>query len=353
MKRAIIFFLLICNIMIISCTSSSKEKYDDVKQTVEEEKMHDFQLKIAENIVDNYFLFLLNDNYDKVNELYTTEIKVDDIKKNDSNMKLRGYTIDEMNEVGKTAEFQVKVSYNDTTKSFAMANEFKIKVIKEEGMYRISEVNEIPHREVFLENQTIRLRDKTAAKTYLVIDNSGIPKYISGAEKGEKYNKIENNLKHYKSLNINYKGDKICFSKEEGNCYLAMIDINEVMLIEKEKQEFSAKELPIGENIVTLDYIKEGKVDYCVFSEDNRFVAAQIVEKGLERVKIYNSSSGEEVPVEIEEKLNLIDVNVSFKSFHKGVVNLEVLPVDMKNLNKSNLYGLWKLELETSKFHKI
>ncbi len=353
MKRAIIFFLLICNMLIISCASSSKEKFDDVKETVEKEKMHDFQLKIAENIVNNYFLFLLNDNLDKVNELYTTEIKVDDIQKRDSNMKLRGYTIDEMNEVGKTAEFQVKVSYNDTDNSYAMANEFKIKVIKEDGLYRISEVNEIPHKEIFLENQTIRLRDKNTVKSYLVIDNSGIPKYVSGGEKGKKYNKIENNLKEYKSLNLNYNGDKICFTKEENDCYLAMLDINEVMLIKKEKQEFSAKELPIGENIVTLGYIKESNMDYCVFSDDNRFVAAQFAQKGLKRVKIYNSSSGEEVPVEIEEKLNLKDVQVSFKSFHKGIVNLEVLPIDMKNLNKSNLYGLWKLELETLRFYKI
>ncbi|WBW97907.1 hypothetical protein [Oceanirhabdus sp. W0125-5] len=353
MKKVIIFFLLICNIMIISCTSSSKEKYDDVKETVEKEKLHDFQLKIAENIVNNYFLFLLNENYDKVNELYTTDIKVDDIGKNDSDLKLRGYSIYEMNEVGKTAEFQVKVSYNDTSNSLAMANEFKIKVIKEEGLYRISEVNEIPHREIFLENNTIRLRDENSVKSYLVIDDSGIPKYISHDEKGKKYDKKENNIKNYKSLNINYNGDKICFSKEDENCYLAMLDINEVMLIEKEKEEFSAKELPIGENIVTLDYTKDANVRFSVFSEDNRFIAVQFIDKGLKRVKIFNSSNGEEIPVELEEKLNLKEVDISFKSFHKGMVNLEVLPADMKNLNKSNLFGLWKLELETSKFHKI
>lgn len=353
MRRRKFLILVIVGMLLTACTASSKEKFDDIEKEIQEGRVHDFQLKIAENIINNYFLFLLNDNYRNLNQLYSEEIKVLNIHKNDTNLKLRGYSIEEMSEIGKSAEFKVRVSYNDIEKPLAMANEYQIRVIKENELYRISQINEIPNKEIFLENNTVRLRDNNAVRSYLIVDDAGIPKYITSDEKGEKYSKIENNLKKYRSLNLNYNGNKICFSKEEEDCYLATLDINEVMLFNKDEKSQSAREEPIGDNIKTLDYLKNANVEYAVFSTDNRFLAVQFTHEGVKRVKIYYASSGEEIPLEIEEKLNLKNINVHFKSFHRDMVNLEVLPLDMKNLKESNLYGIWKLEIDNLKFHKI
>src|SRR3712207_8328294 len=86
----------------------------------------------------------------------------------------------------------------------------------------------------------------------------------------------------------------------------------------------SIKEKPVGKEIVALDILKDSKIEYMVFSKDEKLIAVQYdTNNKSKNIRIYYVNSGDLIPYIFEENYPIDKVNVKFVSFGYNVLNYE------------------------------
>ncbi len=75
-------------------------------------------------------------------------------------------------------------------------------------------------------------------------------------------------------------------------------------------------EKPIGKEISSLDLLKGSKIDFMVFSPDEKFIAVQYeTSDKTKNIRIYQADSADIIPFKMEDKFPLDKVSVTLSSF--------------------------------------
>ena len=122
---------------------------------------------------------------------------------------------------------RLRVARTSMDSSLSCLDEYTIKIVKDGAEYKISEVTSSPQKEAFVEGTGIRFRDKKNVKSNLIIDKSGIPKYVYSKDDEARLYKILVPLKEFRSINFNYEGDKIAVSTYNKNSFIGVVNIDE------------------------------------------------------------------------------------------------------------------------------
>ncbi|MFT5873987.1 MAG: hypothetical protein ACI8WT_002947 [Clostridium sp.] len=358
MKKIISCLLIVlCILFLIGCSKKEEE---------EKPKINAFEIKMAANVVESYMNFISKENYENSKKLYTKELlmKVSDMPISD--MKIKGYKVTESNEVGRSGIFKVRVTRTSMASSQSCLDEYSIKVVKDGAEYKISEVNNTPQKEAFVEGIGIRYRDKKDVKTNLIIDKSGLPKYVYSKDDGAQLYKLVVPLKEFSSINFSYEGEKIAVSTYNKNSFISVVNIDESLAVQGDTGGTSnqssssggsgqmAKEKPIGKDLIQIDLLLDSKVEFMTFSLDEKFLLVQYIKENMGKyIRVYKVNNGEMIPVNFEKDYPMEKVQIVFSSFGENTMNYEVIPKLNADSSEKDIIGKWRLDLKTFTVDKL
>ncbi|ERI94520.1 hypothetical protein HMPREF1982_00827 [Clostridiales bacterium oral taxon 876 str. F0540] len=346
------------------------------KSEVSNEEANEFEIKVAQNVVDNYMKDLMREDLANAKKLYTKELAGKTANDPKSDLKVKGYSIDETSEIGKTGFFKVKVTRMSLSEPITTLDECSIKIIKEGSDYKINEVKNETEKEAFLEDNALRVRSKNNIKTNLLIDSSSFPQYaFSKDDKGNLAKQVVPRNK-FSVMNFGYEGERIAISSYDKDSYIGIIKIDESMATQGGggseegqgqgdqggksgdkkggSQGQMAREKPIGKEMTSLDLLKDSKVEFMTFSNGEKFLMIQYNRNNMGRcIRVYNTDSGELIKQKFEEKYPYGKVEIVFSSFDKDVMNYEVIAKDPKDKEASDQAGKYQINLKDFKIKRL
>ncbi|APH23320.1 TPA: head-tail adaptor protein [Clostridium botulinum] len=368
-KKIIIFLIFTTTISLFGC----KKNKEDTKVT------NDFDIKIATNLLNSYMESLIEENMEGAQKLYSKKLKKDKIKKENKDVKIKGYTTEEINEVGKSALFIAKVVSVNVKEPYTSVEEYKIRVIKEENEYKIDEVNISMDKEAFTKNNRIRYRNKNNVKTELIIKPSTLPDYSYAKDDKANIEKLTVPKKNIGPMSLSYSENFIAISTYDKNSYIGIITIDESKAVQggqdqgdqgdqgeqggagggETRQEATdimeeIGEKPIGKEISSLDLLKGSKIDFMVFSPDEKFIAVQYeTSDKTKNTRIYQADNADIIPFKMEDKFPLNKVNVTLSSFATDSIIFNVSSKEKNDKNLTEFIGKWQLDLKEFKVKKM
>jgi hypothetical protein len=359
MKKGIFYLLII--MFIIALPGCKKDKPEESSQST------NFDISAAKNLVSTYMKNLMKENYENNKKLFVKELGEGKNNISNNDLKIKGYNITEVNEVGRSGIFKVKVTRTDMKKTSASLDEYSIKVIKDGAEYKISEINDTLEKECFLEGEGIRHRSKNDVKTNLVLDYGGIPQYAFSKDDKAQIYKNTVPKENFGSINLSFSGERLGFSTFGKDAYIGIVLIDESLAVQGETEAKSgssqggtggsnikAKEKPIGKEVVSLDLIKDSKLEFITFSLDEKFVLVQYMKPSYGRcIRVYKTNNGELIPIKFEGNYDLDKVEIIFSSFDKDVLNYEVVAKGSMDKSQGDIVGIWRLDLKEFKVKKL
>jgi hypothetical protein len=363
MKKILSIGLITCLIVTFSACKTQKKE-------TQKEQSNEFEIKVAQNVVDVYMKALMKEDIEGAKKLYTKELSEKTKETGKSDLKIKGYSIEETSEVGRSGFFKLKVTRMSLDKPIATLDECSIKVVKEGTDYKINEVKNETEKEAFLEEDSLRVRSKNNIKTNLLIDSSSFPQYaFAKDDKGNISKQIVPRNK-FSVMNFGYEGERIAISSYDKDSYVGIIKIDESMATQggggggggggegegeqggksgdkKGAQGSMAREKPIGKEMTSLDLLKDAKVEFMTFSSGEKFLLVQYNKSDLGRcIRVYNTDSGELIKEKFEEKYPYGKVEIVFSSFDKDVLNFEVIQKDKNDKAAADLAGKYQMNLK-------
>lgn len=369
-KRFIKLFA-ICSIsvfMFSGCKSSAEQKPPESS----------FDIKIATNLIENYMMDLMKGDKETARSLYTDELQKSSAAQSNEELPVSTYKVDEINEVGKSGVFRVKIARNSYKEPFSELDEYTIKVIKQGEGYKISDISSSSEREVFGEGNSIRLRSKTNVKTNLLIDNGGIPGYAFSKDDKANISKLQVPKNGFGLLSLSYSGETVAISTIGTDSYVGLIKIDESMAVQGGQgggagagaggaggagggqggsaggSNIPAREMPVGKDITNLDLLKNSKIDLMIFSPDEKLVVLQYTKTGLGKcLRLYRTDNGDLAPYVFEENFPIDKVNIVFSSFNKEMLNFEVTAKQAGDSSVADYVGKWQVDTKEFKAKKM
>ncbi|MGV8982160.1 hypothetical protein [Clostridium sp.] len=358
MKKILCCLLVI--FYILSFTACAK------KEEEEKPKVNAFEIKSATNVVNNYMNFIMREDYESGKKLYTKELlgKASDFPL--SEMKIKGYKVNESNEVGRSGVFKIRVTRTSMVSSASCLDEYSIKVVKDGAEYRISEITNDQQKEAFIEGVGIRFRDKKNVKTNLIIDEAGFPKYVYARDDVAQLYKILVPLKEFGSINFSYEGEKLAISTYNINSFVGIVNIDESLAVQGDAgksgnqssqgagSEVIAKEKPIGKELIPIDLLLNSKVEFMTFSLDEKFLIVQYNKENVGKcIRVYIVDNGDMIPINFEKDYPIEKVQIVFSSFGEGTMIYEVIPKTNVSNSETDIIGKWKLDLKDFTLDKL
>jgi hypothetical protein len=363
-KKLLSFILIACFTVTLSACKTQKKE-------TQKEQSNEFEIKVAQNVVDMYMKALMKEDIDGAKKLYTKELSEKTKESGKSDLKIKGYSIEETSEVGRSGFFKLKVTRMSLDKPVATLDESSIKVVKEGPDYKIKEVKNETEKEAFLEDDSLRVRSKNNIKTNLLIDSSSFPQYTFAKDDKGNISKQVVPRNKFSVMNFGYEGERIAISSYDKDSYIGIIKIDESMATQgggggggegqgqgggeqggkggdsKGAQGSMAREKPIGKEMTSLDLLKDAKVEFMSFSNGEKFLLVQYNKTNLGRcIRVYNTDSGELIKEKFEERYPYGKVEIVFSSFDKDVLNFEVIQKDMKDKAAADLAGKYQMNLK-------
>jgi hypothetical protein len=341
------------------------------KKETSQEQGNEFEIKVAQNVIDNYLKSLMKEDIENAKKLYTKELAEKTKESGKSELKVKGYSLEETSEVGRSGFFKVKITRMNLNQPIASLDECSIKVVKEGSEYKISEVKNESEKEAFIEDNAIRVRSKNNIKTNLLIETSSVPQYtFSKDDKGNLAEQIVPRNK-FSVMNFGYEGERIAISTYDKDSYIGIIKIDESMATQggaggsqssggeggqggqggksggSQSQGSMAREKPVGKEMTSLDLIKDAKIEFMTFSSGEKFLLVQYNKSNLGRcIRVYNAESGDLIKTKFEDKYPYGKVEIVFSSFDKDVLNFEVIQKDMNDKAAAEQVGKYQMNLK-------
>lgn len=366
MKRCISMILsLLVSISLCSCgLMSSKNKQS-------EEPVKEFDIKAAESIAENYIRYLMQEDYEKASKFYSKKLSKTTKSTEKQQLKIKGYNIEEVNEVGNSGIFKMKVIRSNETEPYASLDEYSIKIIQEEKEYRIEDIQSSSEKEARADKSQIRLKSKSNVESNLIIDTAGLPNYAFAKDDKAKTHKIMVPRDNYGPMSFSFHGYDIALATyNDRYSFAGLIRIDESMPTQggqkdsgqggKGAQEQGGgaqgglREKPIGKEITALDIIENAKIDFLTFSSDEKYILIQYTKKsGGKCIRLYASEGGDLIPYEFEQNYPIDKVDIVYSCFSEEVLNYEVIPRGNSNKDIGKYIGRWQLDLKEFKPSKM
>ncbi|MDT8716742.1 hypothetical protein IAI10_08735 [Clostridium sp. 19966] len=358
-------------LLLILClgTAGCKSEKSEQSQSGSQEN---FDIKIAANILDSYMKVIQSGDEKSAEKFYGDELAKNKITSSNTDLKIQGYKTEEINEVGKSGVFKVKVVKSVSNKPLTLLDDYNIKIESVKNEYKITNIESNNNKEAFVEDNAIRLRSKNEVKNNLVMDLGGLPKYAYPSEDMAKLNKVLVPKDRFGMMCFDYSGEKIAITTNAGDNYLGVIKIDESMSQSGQGgssggggsaggssgssggSAVNIKEPPIGKEIVSLDIIKNSSIDLMNFSLEEKSIVVQFKNSSkATAIRLYDADTGEISDYDFEKNFSSDKFDVLFSSFDKEVLNFEVK--DRGNAGKGNAdkIGKWQLSLKEMKAKKI
>ena len=364
MKKII---LLILGIIITTTFSGCKKNTLNGTSVIKK-----FDIEEASKTVDAYMKADIKNDVPGMDKLYSSSFVKKIENKVISNVIITGYKFDQIMQTGQLGQIKVKVTKLNPTAVYASLETYTFKVIKESNQYKIKDIETKNEKETFVSGSGIRLRSKDDAKTLLVTNFDGMPKYYYEQKDKAKTNMLPVDLSAFGVTALTYEGTSQALSTKGNNAYIEVVHYDESMMTQggtgmqgggtegsggsggaggSQGETNIAPEKPLAKEIVPIDIISGGIINNMVFSEDEKYLAVQYVKSsGDTSIRMYKNKTGEQIPFEFEKNYPMDKVNVLINIFDKNGLVYTVTPKATNSNDPAikDIVGKW--QIDTKKF---
>ena len=365
MKKNITYLILIIMMLNISACSTNSQTSNNQEQK--------FDIKKAESVIDNYMIAIIGEDEAGKNKLLTDKLLKTIRPTNKSDLKIKGYNIEESNEVGDTGVFKVKVASTSLVSSKSSLDNYIFKVVLENFNYKIGEVKTSLEKECYYENYGLRIRNKNDVESKLLIDSDGIPQYGFAKEDKSQALKLELPRTNFQNINFDYSGDNLAISLANKIAFIGIVRISTDSVEAAANQagadtssggatggstqtdkNMGPREKPVGKELVPIDALVDCKIDFMVFSPDEKFLLVQYTNNASRKcLRVYNSDKGDLIPFKFEENYNVKNLDIKYCYFGKDTLYFEVIPKNDKKDIEKQVAGMWQIDLKKLKVKKV
>ncbi|WP_186431191.1 hypothetical protein [Clostridium sp. BSD9I1] len=367
-KKCISLILsLLVTVSLCGCGLMSSKK----KQS--EEPVKEFDIKAAESIAENYIKYLMQEDYEKANKFYSKKLSKTTKSTEKQPLKIKGYSMQEVNEVGNSGIFKIKVIRSNETEPYASLDEYSIKIIQEEKEYKIEDIQSTSEKEARADKSQIRLKSKSNVESNLIVDTAGLPNYAFSKDDKARTHKILVPKDNYGPMSFSFHGYDIAVTTyNDRYSFAGLIRVDESMPTQGGKNEggqggqggqgqgqggadgSGLREKPIGKEITALDILENAKINFLTFSSDEKYILMQYTKKGGGKcIRLYASEGGDLIPYEFEQNYPIDKVDIVYSSFSEEVLNYEVIPRTNSDKTIGKYIGRWQLDLKEFKPSKM
>lgn len=341
------YIIMILSIICILVSCSSGKQHND----------NEFNSREAQDVLEKYMDAIELNDLDKAKTFLADE-QLEKLKTPEkSKLKTSGWNMEDSMLAGSAALFKVSSSSFLDENPYSVVEEISIKVEKIDDKYKISDIGATNIKEAFMDKDEIRLRQKDAVKTQLVIDLEKMPSYTYYKDDVAKFNKIDVPRESFDVISLSFSGNKMAISSSDKASYVGIVEIEDSVPTEGEEQgqqnsgeskKMTPKEIPIGKKITNIDLVDDVKIKEMAFCKREKFLAVQY--EGNEKfLKCYNAESGEVVSKSLEEEFPKSKYDVVFSKF-----KLDKLIFDVKSKQgEDEKDGNYEMELEDFEIEKL
>lgn len=357
-----LFCYIICFCIIFNLSGCKKSSLG------ESSVLNKFNIEKAAKTVESYIKASMKNDVSAMDSLYSKDYKKKTEDKKQSNLVITGYKLSEVTESGNEGIIKAKITKINTQAAFAQLEEADFKVIKEKKDYKIKEIDNKNESEIFPEGKQLRIRMKDKAKTLLVTNMDGIPKYYYAQEDKAKSNMLPVSLDQYGIMALTYEGTAQAISTKGKNSFIEIVHYEETMMTQGGADKSGgesgggagqqqggevnlAPEKPIAKEIIPVDILSDGVVDYMVFSQDEKLLAVQYTKSGAgTSIKIYKHKTGQQADFDFNKTYPAEKVDIIIDSFPKKGLVFTVKPKDKYKDDSGVKAIVGKWQLDTEKF---
>lgn len=356
--------LLLLLLMMFSACSKTEDNTEDIDV---------FGLKKAFDLADEYLGLIKDNNIEEANKLCTEKLLKNNNNLSTGTSEIIAYAPDNVIESSRSAFITFNVIRNSSSEPKCDLDNYAIKVIEEEGKYKIDEIKATNKKQVFVKNKALRLIGEEGGKSDLIISLNNIPKdsYLKENELMLYKEKVPNDK--FGPVSLGYKGTKIAITTiSENRAFIS------VAFIQESKETLGAStqgaeggnsnqqgsnetsdledllDKPIATKVIPVDMYNDVKIDNLVFTFEERYLIVEYFNSdSVKRMKVYNSTSGDLIEIDFNSKFAEDKYNIELVDFKKDEFNINVTSKEDVNNIDSEITGKYKVEIEEKTIKKI
>lgn len=356
--------LLLFLLMMFSACSKTKSNSEEIDI---------FGLKKAFDLADEFLGLIKNSDIEEANKLCTEKLLSSNKNISTGTSEIIAYAPDNVIESAKSAFITFNVIRNSSAEPKCDLDNYAIKVIKEDGNYKIDEIKATNLKQVFVKNNALRIIGEDGGQSDLIISLNNIPKDAYLKENELMLYKEKVPVDNFGPVSLGYKGNKIAISTiSGGRAFIAIAYIQESKEAQGESshggeggngnQESTSTtsnledllDKPIAKKVIPVDMYNGVKIDNLVFTHEERYLITEYMNTNLvKRIKVYNSASGDLIQLNFDEMFNEDKYNIELMDFKKDEFNINVTSKENAKDVNQEVIGEYKVDIEEKEIKKI
>ena len=355
MKKKSLFLLLII-VMFFSIGCGTKKP--DVEVNI-------FDIDEALKVSDSYMENLALGKSDEAQKLTDSNIKnnneFEKLKKNE----IYGYVKKDVAEATDHAYINYKVIRGDKDGLRSDLDLISVRVKKKDDNYIIDEVKAKNSKQVYVEKNSLRIRDEESGKSEVLIRLKDLPREVYPKKKDVVLGKETVPDGDFNEVSMGFDGNKAAMSTTDGSkTFIAIAMVEDTKQTAGNVQEGDntnsdedvdkaiddALEKPIADKVIGYDIIGDSKIEKLLFSSDDGELLVQVKQgdKGS-KIKIYKNPTGELYKLDLESKFPNDKYSCNITRITKDGVFIDVSALT----DEKGEEGQYKLDLKAIEINKL
>lgn len=354
-KRVLSCILILTISILISCTKVNKE----------EVSLDLFDVFKGKDLATDYLINIRNGEIEKANEICDKELIDKNVNLSEGVSDIVGFQLDKTVTSSEFAYYIFNVIRDSSVEPKSDLESYTIKVKRDKDNYTIEEIKAESQRELYINNNSLRIIGEKGGKSSLVISLNNIPKdtYLRQNKVMLYKEKVPNS--NFGKVILGFTGQKIAISTiDDKNAYILLAYIDDTLMqggadeaatsTNTEGSSLSqlqdVLEKPVTSKIVSVDLLNDSKIDNFIFSKEDDNIAVNYIDKnGISRLNIYKAEDGEVVDTKFDEMFSPDVYNIKAEYFDEEKVIFDVYKTDQSMDDKTGKYSLSLERLEMNK----
>lgn len=326
-----------------------------------------FDTNKGKGIIENYFTNIRLGNFDEANSLCSDDLLNDTKDLTQGVSQITSFSDHEIVEGNKSGYFIFNVIRDSMAEPKSDLEVYTIKVENQDKDYKITDIKSKAQKSIYVKNKALRVIGEDGGKSNLIISLNNIPKDTYLSENKAMLYKAEVPRENFGKVAVGFEGKKVALSTYgDNNSYIGVVYIDETLMEEGgvsdpeegngkgQKSKEQSSEKPVANKLISLDLLRNGKVTGFMFSKEDENLAVSFKNnKGVDRVKIYNTEEGDVVDIKIDEVFSADKYNIFVEHFTEDEFKFRT-SLAKGNTNKDEtLVGNFSVNLKTLELKKI
>ena len=282
--------------------------------------------------------------------------------------EIKAYFLEKVSESANNVVLKYHVVRNKKNNMNIDLDEINLKVTKDEDEYKVSEASAKNYMQVYVDGESIRIRNEDTAISDLLIRNKDFPVEVYLQNKKIALQKETINIEKFEALAIDSKGNNVGIIAKTNGKYLVTLaqvedssqaigtddeqggdtsnDNSGSSLIDESLEEIMEK--PIAQKLIAYDLISVSKIEDILFSDDGGYLIVQTTNGKSSTIEIYKNPDGEKLEMNLKEIFPPEDYSVTVK-----LINEQGNFIDVRAIGKNKEgEGTYKFEFKSKKIIK-